>query len=257
MEAVVSHWSASWPVLMGYAGRRGWHLAGLRRLPAASRAATQRAGTGQTATRGGRCSSSGCCSCCWPWSRRSGTCRPVPLGPGAAGAAARRRRPGLMVLGAPWAALRRPSGRARRASCSCSRPGVRAVPPAVVAVAAGAGSRRRERDLARLAAARPVRRGRTNAGWRWSSTSAIVAAGLVFWLQLISSRPLSQRTPPLRRLRLLIGTVVASHGAWHGAGLRLGRALPGLRQFGAPRHDACSTISSCPGPCCGWACCRR
>jgi putative copper resistance protein D len=36
-----------------------------------------------------------------------------------------------------------------------------------------------------------------------------LAAGLLFWLQMISSRPFSQRVPPLRRVALLVGTVAA------------------------------------------------
>ncbi len=31
MDVVVEHWSASWPVLIGYVALAGWHLAGLRR----------------------------------------------------------------------------------------------------------------------------------------------------------------------------------------------------------------------------------
>jgi hypothetical protein len=37
---------------------------------------------------------------------------------------------------------------------------------------------------------------------------------LLFWLQLISSRPLSQRTSPVRRVTLLLGTVLALLLEW-------------------------------------------
>jgi cytochrome c oxidase assembly factor CtaG len=42
-----------------------------------------------------------------------------------------------------------------------------------------------------------------------ASHAAYLAAGFVFWLQVIGSAPFSPATPPLRRLRLVIGTVGA------------------------------------------------
>ena len=40
--------------------------------------------------------------------------------------------------------------------------------------------------------------------------ASFVAAGLVLWLQLVSSRPIIAPAPPLRRLALLVGTVGVS-----------------------------------------------
>ena len=49
-----------------------------------------------------------------------------------------------------------------------------------------------------------------SAGIALAEHVSYIAAGLLFWLQLISSRPLSQRTSPMRRVTLLVGTVLAS-----------------------------------------------
>ena len=45
MEAAIEHWSASWPVLIGYVVVAACHLIGLRRSWPAAQAATPEAGT--------------------------------------------------------------------------------------------------------------------------------------------------------------------------------------------------------------------
>ena len=48
-----------------------------------------------------------------------------------------------------------------------------------------------------------------------------MAAGLLFWLQLIGSRPVEPAATPLRRLALVVATVGVTTIVRHGAGLRL------------------------------------
>ena len=48
---------------------------------------------------------------------------------------------------------------------------------------------------------------RANAAVAVAYHGTVVAAGLLFWLQLIGSRPVAPAAPPLRRLALLVATV--------------------------------------------------
>jgi len=48
-----------------------------------------------------------------------------------------------------------------------------------------------------------------NGAARWGEYLMYLGAGTLFWLQLIGSRPFSPRSSPLRRVALLVGTVVA------------------------------------------------
>jgi cytochrome c oxidase assembly factor CtaG len=101
--------------------------------------------------------------------------------------------PGLLVLGAPSAALRlRPGWLARIAG----RPTVAVVAANVVWIAW---------QLPLLAD--PAH---GNAVVRLAEYATYVVAGVLFWLQLISSRPFVQQSSPLRRFALLTGTVGAS-----------------------------------------------
>jgi putative copper resistance protein D len=111
--------------------------------------------------------------------------------------------PGLIVLGAPWTALRlavarggAPAGTSpRRQSWLMSRPLLAVVAANVVWIGW---------QLPVLFDA-----ARANSALALAEHASYLAAGLLFWLQLISSRPLRQRVPPLRRVTLLLGSVAA------------------------------------------------
>lgn len=100
--------------------------------------------------------------------------------------------PGLVVLGAPWASLRLAP---RRLSWLVARPVLAVVAanviwlgwqlPAPFDAVHGSGA---------VALAEHV---------------SYVVAGVVFWLNLTSSRPLAQQTPAVRRMALLVGTAGA------------------------------------------------
>ncbi len=223
MEAAIEHWSASWPVLIGYAAVVAWHLVGFRRWRPAARAVTPEAGTSQERRREAilfqvgllvvllaLVSPAGYYSTVYIWVRILQTLLVAIVAPG------------LLVVGAPWesfraALTRRPSGSQQAVSASAESahdraPGIRHVErrtpwllsrPVLAVVAA---------NIVWLVWQVPALfdAARSDAGLAWIEHLSYLAAGTVFWLQLISSRPFSQRTPPLRRLRLLIGTVGVS-----------------------------------------------
>jgi putative membrane protein len=189
VDVALQHWSASWPVLIAYVILASWHLAGLR-------------GTLATPTTGSRrqlvreaalfqlglavivlalVSPIGYLSDVYIWVRALQELLVAVTGPG------------LIVLGAPWAALRIPPG---RVAWLLSRP--------VLAVIAA--------NVVVLGWQLPVLfdAAHGSAGVALAEHVSYIAAGLLFWLQLISSRPLSQRTSPMRRVTLLVGTVLAS-----------------------------------------------
>ena len=193
MEVVVEHWSASWPVLIAYVVLAALHLAGLRRTlsPAGDtrhelvrEAALFQLGLAVIAL--ALVSPIGYLSDVYIWVRALQELLVAVIGPG------------LIVLGAPWAALRIPPG---RVGSLMSRPGLAVIAANVVwlgwqlpllfdAVHGGAGI--------------------AVAGTALAEHVSYIAAGLLFWLQLISSRPLRQQTSPMRRAALLVGTVLAS-----------------------------------------------
>jgi len=189
VDVVVEHWSASWPVLLGYVALAAWHLAGLRRTLVLAADGTRHGLVREAAL----CqlglavialalvSPIGYLSDVYIWVRALQELLVAVIGPG------------LIVLGAPWTALRIRPGHVARLM---SKPVLAVIAANVVwlgwqlpalfdAVHSGAG----------IALAEHV---------------SYLAAGLLFWLQLISSRPLSQQTPPMRRAALLVGTVLAS-----------------------------------------------
>lgn len=201
MSVVFAHWSASWPVLIGYALVAIWHLSGLRRLLAGNGAAGAVPGLRREAgifhlglllVVLAMVSPLGYWSTVYIWVRALQALILAVAGPG------------LIVLGGPWLAFGQV--RPRRAQPAASYPG--RVPFWV------------SRPVAAVVAFNVV-----FACWqlpalydpsRASAPLALVqhlsylAAGVLLWLQLISSRPISAPVPPLRRMGLLVATVGVS-----------------------------------------------
>jgi putative membrane protein len=207
---VFAHWSASWPVLIGYVVVAGWQLAGLSRLRA-------RAQPGGSAQPSGPASASrvelrreaalfhlgllvvtlalagppGYWATVYIWVRALQTLLLAVVGPG------------LIVLGAPWLAFRqllrvRPSkpteGQTNPVPFWVSRPVVAVVVFNAVVVCWQVPALY---DPARA-----------NGALALAEHVSYVAVGLLLWLQLISSRPINAPATPLRRVGMLVGTVV-------------------------------------------------
>jgi len=190
VSIVFQHWSASWPVLIAYVLLAAWHLAGLRGTVTVPGPGTNRSQLAREAAvfqLGLAVITLALVSPLGYWSTvylsaRAGQELLVAV-----------TGPGLIVLGAPWAALRlRPGGLIKLAA----RPLVAVVAANVVWIAW---------QLPVLADAT-----RGSAAVRLAEYLTYVVAGVVFWLQLISSRPMAQQSAPLRRFALLTGTVIAS-----------------------------------------------
>jgi putative membrane protein len=222
VEWAIEHWSASWPVLIGYVAFAACHLVGLGRSRSAAQGVTPEAGTGQERRREAilfqlgllvvllaLVSPVGYYSTVYIWIRMMQTLLVAVVGPG------------VIVVGAPWEAFRAAlTGRT-------SQP-LAASPTAVSAKTGTSGVREAKRPtpwfmshpVPAVIAANVVwliwqvpalyDSARTSAGLASVEHLSYLAAGLAFWLQMISSRPFSQPNPPLRRLKLLIGTVVVS-----------------------------------------------
>jgi putative membrane protein len=193
VDVVFEHWSASWPVLIAYVTLAAAHLAGLRRTLAAAPSGSRREVVreavmfqlGLAVIAAALLSPMGYLSDVYIWVRALQELLIAVVGPG------------LLVLGAPWAAFGLASG------------------PSV------------PRWLTWLAAKSRLGVIGANVVWLgWllpglydaAHGSAIVAlvehvsyvvAGLLFWLQIISSRPLAQRTSPILRFGLVVGTAGA------------------------------------------------
>jgi putative membrane protein len=211
VDVAFSHWSASWPVLIGYLAVAAAHLVGLRGLLAADQALPGTEGRRQL-TREALVFQAGLLvvlvalispveylSGVYIWVRALQVLLLAVVGPG------------LIVLGAPWssfAQLRWPRsqqalGRGLDADDHVDRVSWLVARPVLAVVAF---------NVVFLAWQLPVlfELARTNSGAALAEHVSYLAAGTLFWLQLISSRPLSQHTPPLRRITLLVGTVGVS-----------------------------------------------
>jgi cytochrome c oxidase assembly factor CtaG len=202
---VSHHWSASWPVLIGYVLVAPWHLAGVLRLRA-WRAGGSGAADGAAWVQLRReavmfqlglllvllalVSPLGYWSDMYLWLRALQTLLIAVVGPG------------LMVLGAPWLPFRqlwRPGGdepaadRVVGVSFWVSR-------PVAVVVAFNAifvvWQLPYLFDLAQA-----------NSAVALADHASLLAAGLLLWLQLISSRPITAPGSGLRRVAFIIGTV--------------------------------------------------
>jgi putative membrane protein len=205
---VFAHWSASWPALIGYVLVAPWHVAGLRRLRAERAGDTEPAGgagwrelrreavlfqLGLVLVLLALVSPLGYYSGVYIWVRAVQTLLVAVVGPG------------LMVLGAPWLAFRqlwRPGSseptadQVTRVPFWVSRPVVAVIAFNVIFVA---WQLPYLFDLAKA-----------NSAVALAEHASLVAAGMLLWLQLISSRPLTAPGTPLRRVVFVIWTVGVS-----------------------------------------------
>jgi putative membrane protein len=185
VDVVFKHWSASWPVLIPYVLLAATHLAGLRRtLAAGPRRELVREAImfqlGLALVAAALVSPMGYLSDVYIWVRALQELLLTAVGPG------------LIVLGAPWTAF----GLApRRLNWLTARP--------VLAVAAA--------NVIWLAwqLPGPYDAAHGSAPVALAEHVSFIVSGIVFWLQLISSRPLVQRTPPVRRMALVAVTAAA------------------------------------------------
>jgi putative membrane protein len=220
VEADLTHWSVSWPALIGCAAAAACQLAGWRKLlPNAGREERREAllfYAGLLVLLVALVSPVGYLSGVYLWVR---ALQGLLVGIVA---------PGLIVLGAPWSAFRLAFSRGAGSAASAE-----SAAPAGSSAPAGSPAPA-ELDPDRVSGRGPwlmswpvvavVLANVVWLGWQFprltdaaAGNSAValaehasfLAAGLVFWLQVISSRPLHQRTPPLRRVALVIGTVAA------------------------------------------------
>jgi putative membrane protein len=205
---VFAHWSSSWPVLIGYASVAPWHLAGLVRLRAGRAGGTTPADgapwgelrreavafqLGLLLVLLALVSPLGYWSGVYIWVRALQTLLVAVVGPG------------LMVLGAPWLAFRqlwRPGGdepsadRVTPVSFWVSRPVAVVIAFNVIFVG---WQLPYLFDLAK-----------GNSAVALAEHGSMLAAGLLLWLQLISSRPVIAPGSGLRRVAFIIGTVGVS-----------------------------------------------
>src|ERR1700683_3633173 len=209
MSPVLAHWSAVWPVLAIYLAVAGAHLAGTLR-GGLGRAAGRRAVIGEAALfQGGLLlallaivSPLRYWSGIYIWVRAM---QDLVLAIVA---------PGLIVVGAPWPALARSVGRRQIGQRAPGGPA--AAPPRPRGPGGPWGLRW---PLATVVAFNVIW-----LGWHLPAlfdkvpASAAAAAleyvlylgaGVLFWRQLIGSRPWPPTAPPMRRIALLVGTVAA------------------------------------------------
>lgn len=212
MDGVISHWSASWLVLAGYVLVAAAHLVGMRRLLATTRADSDGGATAGVAGASGEqlrreawlfqsalllmalalVSPMGYLATVYIWVRALQALLVAVVGPG------------LLVLGAPWPAFAKLRRRAPAQVQGRDDPGAWLVARPVLAVVAF--------NVVFLGWQVPALydAARASAGLALLEHVTFVAAGMLLWFQLISSRPFSQRIPPVRRMALLVGTVAAS-----------------------------------------------
>jgi putative membrane protein len=200
MNLALEHWSASWPILLAWAAAAALHLdglAGLLRDGAAPRRQLEREAAvfqaGLLTAVLALVSPLGYWSAAYIWVR---SIQDLTLAFVA---------PALLVLGAPWLALgyrwSRRDGQAGGRPGAGASPG-RAAGPVVAVVAV---------NVVWLAWHVPAAydRSRGSGGLGAAEHVTYLGAGIVFWLQLIGSRPYRPRATPLRRMALIVGTVLA------------------------------------------------
>lgn len=193
MAPLFSHWSASWPALIGYLIVAGTHLAGTARLARAGGRPRLELWREAALCQAGLLiillalvSPLGYFSSVYIWVRAVQELLLAFLGPG------------LIVVGAPWDAFRRLRHRDGAL-------GLVAVPrllayPVTTVVAF---------NVIWVGWQFPALfdATRADAGLALLEHLSYLAAGLLMWLALIGSRPLTPAAPPLRRAAMLVGTV--------------------------------------------------
>lgn len=200
--AVFEHWSASWPVLAGYLVAAAVHLVGLWRLRGKPTTGPE-AGTAVQIRREAICyqfglllvllalvSPVGYLADRYIWVRLLQELIVAVTGPG------------LIVLGAPWNALRAGLTGAPLPDTARLPRWLTAWPMAVVIAA----------NVIWVGWQVPVLfdGAQRSAGLALIEHLSYLAAGLAYWLQLCSSRPFRQRTSALRRAGYVFGSVVVS-----------------------------------------------
>jgi putative membrane protein len=215
MNYVLSHWQASWAFLVLCAVAVALHLSGLRQVPAAGRgghgpAGRDHRGREAAAFYGGVLAAGiavvspvGYWSDSYLWVRAVQDLLLAVIAPS------------LIVLGAPWLALaaglavlaRRhvrspPAAEGRRPSAPGGGPGWWLAWPLGVTIAF---------NIVWLGWHVPALYdlSATNAAVRNAEYATYLGTGILFWLQLIGSRPSSPAAPPMRRLAFLVGTAAA------------------------------------------------
>jgi len=223
MSPLASHWSASWPVLAAYAALAGTHLAGLA-LPGGRPEAGRWREAG--AFHGGLLlallalvSPLAYWADLYIWVRAVQDLLLAVVAPG------------LIVLGAPWAvfgrALRPRAGPATGApatgAATTGAPATGAattgIPPTPAAGIPAAPPWWLRQPLAAVLVFNviwlgwhlpaPFQRALASPAAAAAEHLMYLGAGILFWLQLIGSRPYRPVAPPLRRATLLVSTVAA------------------------------------------------
>ena len=199
MEVAFSHWSASWPALIAYVVAAGLHCAGLPKVLASGgdggtdRSALRREAAlyqvGLLVVLLALVSPVGYYSTQYIWVRASQELLVGVFGPA------------LIVIGAPWTAFRLAVGRPAASRRSGQQPRLLSRPVAAVIVV----------NVLWIGWLVPplFDASRANSALALAERASYLAAGLLFWLQMTSSRPFIQRVAPLRRMALLVGTVAA------------------------------------------------
>ena len=219
MDVVFQHWSASWPVLSAYVLLAAWHLAGLRTALATPAPGTTRHQLAREAAvfqLGLAVIAAALVSPLGYWSTVYLSVRAIQeLLAAVVG-------PGLLVLGAPWAAMRLGRNFLTR---TAARP--------VLAVAAA--------NVVWIGWQLPILADAAhgNAAARVAEYAAYLVAGVVFWLQLISSHPVAQESSPLRRFALLAGTVIASTVVGMALVFGANKLYPA---YGGPLHSGMTVV---------------
>jgi putative membrane protein len=208
---VFAHWLADWPALVGYVVVAAWQLAGLRRLLARPRSGPAGAASAADAPRPAELrreavlfhagllvvvlalvSPLGYWSAVYIWVRAVQTLLLAIVGPG------------LIVLGAPWEAFRQFLRQSPRnaAEADTTRVPLLVAHPALAVVAFNV-------VVVGWQVPALYDPARATSALALLAHASYVAAGLLLWFQLISSRPISARASALRRVALLVGTVIA------------------------------------------------
>ncbi len=195
-----AHWSASWPALLCYVLAAVAHLTGLRRLASAGTLGRDRRDQALIFQAGLLLALLALVSPIAYWSQIFLWVRSLQFLVLALVAT------GLMVLGAPWQAFRASlsggsaSGRPDATKGGNGRAAWLFARPALAVILA---------NVIWLGWLLPAITDRAlrDPGLALAGHACCVAAGFLFWLQLIGSRPLSPLVSPMRRLTLVVGTV--------------------------------------------------